>query len=104
VFKKPLKIEQGARPASENKTPAASDEETTKEWRFHIFGDAGGLVLHDALVDQKWRFGMVSVGAGTRILWNDRFSGSLDAGFPIYTLGRTKAQDWRLTFRAGLNY
>jgi len=104
VFKKPIKVDQGARPASETKTPAASEEETTKEWRFHIFGDAGGLVLHDVLVDQKWRFGMVSVGAGTRISWNDRFSGSLDAGFPIYTLGHTKAQDWRLTFRAGLTY
>jgi len=104
VFKKPVEAEQGAKPTSETKTPAVPEEETTKEWRFHLFGDAGGLVWHDALVNQKWRFGMVSVGAGTRISWNDMLSASLDAGFPLYTLGHTKAQDWRLSFRASLNY
>lgn len=104
VFEKPAKTGQEAKPAAGTKTQAAPVEATTKEWRFHIFSDAGGLVLHDALSGQKWRFGMVSIGAGTRISWNDMLSGSLDAGFPIYTLGHTKAQDWRLTFRVGANY
>jgi len=98
VFKKSGKVAQDA------KTKVEPEKETAKEWRFHLFGDAGGLVLHDALPDQKWRFGMVSVGAGTRISWNDLLSGSLDAGFPIYTLGHTKAQDWRLIFRMSANY
>jgi len=104
VFKRPAKVAQDAKTVAETKTLVVPEEETAKEWRFHVFGDAGGLVLHDALPGQAWRFGMVSVGAGTRISWNDMLSGSLDAGFPIYTLGHTKAQDWRLTFRVSATY
>jgi hemolysin activation/secretion protein len=89
---------------AEAKESQKSEDEKTGDWRFHIFSDAGGLVLHDTLPNQKWRFGMVSVGAGTRVSWSDMLSASLDAGYPIYTLGHTKAQDWRLTFRASVNY
>ena len=104
LYKKPATMTQEAKPSADAKEAKHAEEKTTKEWRFHLFSDAGGLVLHDALPGQKWRFGMVSIGAGTRISWNDTLSGSLDAGFPIYTLGHTKAQDWRLTFRLNANY
>ena len=103
--KKPADAKAGdAKPSDTDKSAATSAEKQPYDWRFHVFGDAGGLTLHDSLPKQKHRFGMVSVGAGTRFNYGDFGSASLDAGYPIYTLGRTKAQDWRLTFRAGLNF
>jgi hemolysin activation/secretion protein len=86
--------------------PVEKSVETEKigEWRFYVFGDAGGLTLIDSLSGQQARYTLTSVGVGTSIFLLDHFSGSLDAGYPLNSQAHTKAHDLHLTFRASLNY
>ncbi|HZP60799.1 MAG TPA: POTRA domain-containing protein [Opitutaceae bacterium] len=74
------------------------------EWRFYAFGDGGWLTLNNALPEQTSRFGLASVGAGSRIRLLDHFGGSIDAALPLSTQAETRAHDWRLTFRADADY
>jgi hemolysin activation/secretion protein len=74
------------------------------EWRFFVFADAGWLTIIDPLPDQKNHFDLASYGIGSRLRLLDHFDGSISASRPQITQGLTKAQDTRVTFRAGLDY
>jgi hemolysin activation/secretion protein len=74
------------------------------DWRVYVFGDTGWLTVIDSLQDQKTHFDFASVGVGSRFRLLDHFSGSVDASLPLLKEGQTKANDPRLTFRAGLDY
>lgn len=75
-----------------------------REWRFYAFFDGGKLVRYDPLPEEKDHFYLASYGLGSRIRVKDHLSGSLDAGIPLYSQSQSKAQEVRLTFRAGLQY
>ncbi len=79
-------------------------EEKKGEWRFYAFGDGGWLTLNDPLPEQTSRFGLASVGAGSRLRLFDHVGGSVDAALPLSTQTDTRAHDWRLTFRAEADY
>jgi hemolysin activation/secretion protein len=74
------------------------------EWRLFVFADAGWLTIIDPLPDQKNHFDLSSYGVGSRLRLLDHFDGSVSASRPQISQGQTKAQDTRVTFRAGLDY
>lgn len=74
------------------------------DWRVYVFADAGWLTVIDSLPDQKNHFDFASFGIGSRLQLLDHFSGSIDAGLPQLKEGQTKANDARVTFKAGLDY
>jgi hemolysin activation/secretion protein len=74
------------------------------DWRVYVFADAGWLTVIDSLTDQKNHFDFASYGIGSRIQLLDHFSGSIDLGVPQLKEGQTKANDTRVTFKAGLDY
>jgi hemolysin activation/secretion protein len=76
----------------------------TGEWRFYIFNDAGWVADYNALPQQQSRFTLESFGVGSRMGLFDHFNGSIDAALPLTSQSTTQAHDWRLTFRAGIDY
>lgn len=79
-------------------------EKKLGEWRCYAFADWGGLVVIDPLPEEQSRFELASVGLGTRIKLYDHFSGSLDAGYPLKSISRTKAHELRVLFQLGVDY
>jgi hemolysin activation/secretion protein len=71
----------------------------SNEWRFYVFADGGYLTLIDPLPEQDSVFALASVGAGTRLRFQNHFNGSLDAAVPFIGQTQTAALDWQLTFR-----
>ncbi|HVS52036.1 MAG TPA: POTRA domain-containing protein [Opitutaceae bacterium] len=69
------------------------------EWRLYAFADGGVLGIDEPLPQQAARFYLASYGFGTRLRFDERFNGSLDAGVPLVNQAHTKAHDLRLTFR-----
>jgi hemolysin activation/secretion protein len=67
--------------------------------RFYIFSDGGFLTINDPLPEQKEKFTLASVGAGTRVQLLKRFNGSLDVGVPLVLGIQTNPYDILLTFR-----
>ena len=61
-------------------------------------------MIIDPLPDQKNHFDLSSYGVGSRLRLLDHFDGSVSASRPQISQGQTKAQDTRVTFRAGLDY
>jgi len=74
------------------------------EWRLFVFADGGWLKLHEPLPEQKDHYDFLSYGVGSRLRLFDHFDGSVTASLPQLKQGQTKAQDWRITFKAGLDY
>ena len=74
------------------------------DWRVYVFADAGWLTVIDSLPDQKNHFDFASFGIGSRLQLLDHFSGSIDASLPQLKEGQTKANEARVTFKAGLDY
>ncbi len=70
------------------------------DWRLYLFTDAALLGLDQTLPQQTNTFGLLSVGAGTRIKLWDHFNGSMDAGLPLTDGPDTTAYNWRVTLRA----
>ena len=79
-------------------------KDNKNDWRIYLFSDAGWLKVNDALSGQKNHFDFLSYGVGSRWRMWDHFSGSIDASFPLLQVGKTKAHDSRITFKAGLDY
>jgi hemolysin activation/secretion protein len=69
------------------------------EWRFYIFADGGYLTLIEPLPEQDSIFALASVGAGTRLRFQNHLNGSLDAAVPFISQTQTAALDWQFTFR-----
>lgn len=69
------------------------------EWRLYAFVEGGVLGIHHPLPQQDARTWLASFGAGTRLRFDSRFNGSLDAGVPLVSQTETKAYDLRFTFR-----
>lgn len=80
------------------KRPEGAKKEDN-EWRFYFFGDIGAFGLRNGLPEQENHFTLASYGIGTRIRLLGHFSGSLDAGIPVFSGTETHAGDPRLTFR-----
>jgi hemolysin activation/secretion protein len=74
------------------------------EWRFHAFADAGILGIHDALVGQKSRMGLSSVGVGSRIRYRELYHGSVDLAVPLIEQTNADDGDMRITFRGWLDF
>ncbi len=74
------------------------------DWRIFVFTDAGWLTVIDSLPEQKNHFDFASYGIGSRLQLWEHFDGSITASFPQLKEGQTKANETRITFRAGLNY
>lgn len=74
------------------------------DWRLYVFADAGWLKVYESLPNEKNHYDLFSYGIGSQWqLWN-HFNGSIDASMPLNKVGPTKAQDLRITFKAGLDY
>jgi len=69
------------------------------DWRFYVFSEGGVLAINGALPEQKTTFTLASVGAGTRIKFQDHYNGSLDCGVPLVMGTQTNPYDILLTFR-----
>jgi hemolysin activation/secretion protein len=78
--------------------------ESLGEWRLHAFVDAAQVKIQQPLPAQKSRFELLAAGVGTRVRLRDRFTGSLDAGWPLFDEGQTKAGDVRVNFSIGAKY
>jgi len=77
----------------------ADTKDKQHEWRVYGFLEGGRLSLNKPLPEQQDIFELGSAGIGTRLkLWN-HLNGSLDASFPLVTLGNTLADDLFLSFR-----
>lgn len=63
------------------------------------FLEGGKLWLRDPLPSQIDEYALASYGFGTRVSLNETLHGSIDLGSPLIDLDRSKAGDWRLTFR-----
>jgi len=74
------------------------------EWRFTVFGEAGGVTLIDALPGQGARYGLASWGVGTVFRLHEHFSGAVDAAMPLAGQAQTDAHEVRVTFRAGAEF
>lgn len=79
---------------------AAKDQ----DWRVYVFADGGKLTRLEPLAEEKDHYYLASYGVGSRIRWMDHFTGSVDAGFPVYKQSQTQKDEVRVTFRAGLQY
>ncbi len=84
--------------------PAAGSSAPKNDWRIHAFVEGAHVTLHDALPEQDSRFDLLGVGFGTRVLLRDRFTGSIDAGWPLRDAGETQARDLRVNFSVGASY
>lgn len=69
------------------------------EWRFYAFTEGGVLGLHDPLPQQDARTYLASYGFGTRVRFEERLNGSLDAGVPLFQQTESRPHDLHLTFR-----
>jgi hemolysin activation/secretion protein len=69
------------------------------DWRIYVFSEGGILTINDPLPEQKANFSLASVGAGTRIKFQDHFNGSFDVGVPLLAGVQTSPYDMLLTFR-----
>ena len=69
------------------------------QWRFYAFADAGMVGIYDALPSQQQRFGLASVGAGTRINVLKHYNGALDIAVPLLDQTDTDAGEIRINFR-----
>ena len=74
------------------------------EWRFFAFTDVGWLKVIDPLPEQKNHYDFLSWGIGSRLHLFDHFDGTITASMPVLQVGQTKPQDWRILFKAGLDY
>jgi len=87
--------------SAELRTPALPFFKTAKpsEWRIYLFSDNGRFWIQNPLPEQESRFSLNSVGAGSRIRFNQNFNGSIDAGIPLVSQLYSKAFDPLVTFR-----
>ncbi len=76
----------------------------TEEWRFHAFADAGLLGIHDALPSQQRRYGLASVGTGTRFKVLTHYNGSLDIAVPLIDQTDAETGDVSVTFRGWADF
>ena len=74
------------------------------EWRFHGFVDWGWLGSNNPLPEEISQRRLLSYGGGTRFQIGQWFTGSLDIGVPLLDGPRSKTDDVRVTFRAGVDY
>ncbi len=81
------------------KSGARSDE-----WRFYGFTDTGIVGIYDALPSQQKRYGLASIGAGSRIKYRDHYNGSLDIAVPIISQTDAGSGDIRVTFRGWADF
>ena len=98
--------DNGAFASLELRSPSVAGwlRDKSGEWRFFVFGDAGGLTLIDALPNQQSRFALASFGVGSRLLLLGHLSGSCDAACPLTSQAYTQAHDLRFHFRVGLDF
>lgn len=74
------------------------------EWRVHAFIEGALTSLQQPLPGQTSRFELAGAGFGTRLRLRDHFTGSIDAGWPLFDEGQTKAGDLRVNFSIGAQY
>jgi len=74
------------------------------EWRVFTFTDTGWLKVSNPLPEQKNHYDFLSWGVGSRVRLFEHFDGTVVASLPILQVGQTKAQDWRILFKAILDY
>jgi hemolysin activation/secretion protein len=74
------------------------------EWRFHAFADAGLVGIYDALPGQRDRYGLSSVGLGSRIRVRGHYHASLDAGMSLIEQAYADDGDIRVTFRGWADF
>lgn len=74
------------------------------EWRMHAFVEGAVITLQKPLPAQDSQFELAAVGFGTRLRVRDHFTGSIDAGWPLFDAGQTKAGDLRVNFSIGAQY
>ena len=67
--------------------------------RLYVFSDGGVLTINDPLPEQKEKYTLASVGAGTRVKLLNHLNGSLDVGVPLLLGVQTNPYDILLTFR-----
>jgi hemolysin activation/secretion protein len=68
-------------------------------WRLLVFADGAWLKIYQPLPEQKSRFLPVSVGAALRLEWFDTLLVSVDVGWPLKAVGKTKKHRERWHFR-----
>ena len=74
------------------------------EWRFYGFADAGIVGIYDALPGQRDRYGLSSVGLGSRIRARDHYHASVDAAMPLIEQSNADDGDIRVTFRGWADF
>ena len=74
------------------------------QWRFYAFSDAALVGIYDALPSQQERFGLASVGVGTRFSVLKHYNGSLDVAVPLIDQADTDSGDIRVTFRSWADF
>ena len=83
----------------EDKTGNPSDE-----WRFHAFADAGIVGIYDPLPGQRKRYGLSSVGVGSRIQVRKHYHGSVDVAMPLIEQTNANDGDVNVTFRGWADF
>ena len=74
------------------------------DWRFYAFADAAQVFLQDTLPEQEDDFSLASVGVGTRAVFNDWLSGSVDWALPLRDGPNTSKHDSRVHFSVQANF
>lgn len=74
------------------------------DWRFYAFADGAQLFLQDELPEQEADFSLASVGIGTRAVFNDWLSGSVDWALPLLDGPNTSKHDSRVHFSVQANF
>lgn len=75
-----------------------------EDLRFVVFADGAVLWLNRPLLQEQRRFSLGGVGGGLRTRLFGRVRGDLDAGFPLTTIGATRAGDVRIHFRVSTDF
>lgn len=74
------------------------------DWRLYAFADGAQVFLQDALPEQEDDFALASVGLGTRAVFNDWLSGSVDWALPLQDGPNTSKHDSRVHFSVQANF
>ncbi len=91
-------VELRSPPLAQYISPKVSD------WRIFLFNDAGWAKILDPLPEQKSKFDLASVGAGTRIQLINHLNGSVDVALPLRNSVATRADQLRIEFRVWVQF
>jgi len=74
------------------------------DWRLYAFVDGAQLFLQDEMPEQEADFSLASIGVGTRAIFNDWVSGSVDWALPLLDGPNTSKHDSRVHFSVQANF